>query len=123
MRVVIRPDGNAEVMETEGGLELVPLLGTPVARTRATHIVPTDPVLRFAFVVIRGLTGETGRLVDWTRGWGCQWDADLRPSGGPTVGPFDTRAEAIAYELGWLEENGWRLQNKCVQTDSNSVES
>lgn len=31
-----------------------------------------------------------------------RWTADMGPSGGPVLGPFDTHAEAIAAELAWL---------------------
>ena len=33
------------------------------------------------------------------------WIADLRPSGGPVLGPFDTRGEALAAERKWLDAN------------------
>lgn len=31
------------------------------------------------------------------------WEADLAPSAGPKVGGFPTRAEAIRFEIGFLE--------------------
>jgi hypothetical protein len=37
-----------------------------------------------------------------------QWLADLSPVGGPVLGPFDRRSEALAAELDWLEAN-WLL--------------
>ena len=33
---------------------------------------------------------------------GCWW-ADLGPSGGPVLGPFSRRSEALAAEVMWLE--------------------
>lgn len=36
---------------------------------------------------------------------GTQWTADMSPVGGPTLGPFDTRSEALAAEVDWLEKN------------------
>ena len=33
------------------------------------------------------------------------WLADLEPVGGPALGPFDRRSEALNAELRWLEEN------------------
>jgi hypothetical protein len=30
------------------------------------------------------------------------WFADMGPSGGPVLGPFGTRGEALAAERGWL---------------------
>ena len=37
-----------------------------------------------------------------------RWLADLSPVGGPVLGPFDRRSEALAAELAWLEAN-WLL--------------
>lgn len=31
------------------------------------------------------------------------WTADLQPVGGPLLGPFALRSEALAAESGWLE--------------------
>lgn len=33
------------------------------------------------------------------------WTADLSPVNGPTLGPFTTRAEALAAEVDWLGRN------------------
>jgi hypothetical protein len=32
-----------------------------------------------------------------------RWLADLSPVGGPVLGPFDRRSEALVAELAWLE--------------------
>lgn len=32
-----------------------------------------------------------------------RWLADLGPVGGPVLGPFDSRREALAAETSWLE--------------------
>ncbi len=34
-----------------------------------------------------------------------KWFADLAPSNGPKLGPFDTRGEAISAEIRWLRES------------------
>ncbi len=34
-----------------------------------------------------------------------RWHADLSPVGGPTLGPFVHRSEALAAERQWLEEH------------------
>ena len=34
-----------------------------------------------------------------------KWTADMKPSHGPVLGPFDTRAEALAAEVRWINEN------------------
>ncbi len=33
------------------------------------------------------------------------WTADLSPVGGPILGPFATRSEALTAERDWLERN------------------
>lgn len=33
------------------------------------------------------------------------WTADMSPVGGPVLGPFDLRGEALAAEVEWLKEN------------------
>lgn len=34
-----------------------------------------------------------------------QWFADMSPVGGPTLGPFAIRSDALAAEHGWLEQH------------------
>jgi hypothetical protein len=34
-----------------------------------------------------------------------RWLADLSPVGGPVLGPYDKRNEALVAEVAWLEEN------------------
>ncbi len=38
-----------------------------------------------------------------------RWQADLSPVGGPVLGPFDRRSDALDAEVYWLEEN-WLSQ-------------
>lgn len=32
------------------------------------------------------------------------WTADLAPVGGPVLGPFERRSEALAAEVAWLDQ-------------------
>ena len=34
-----------------------------------------------------------------------QWTADLSPVGGPTLGPYESRSQALAAEAAWLSAN------------------
>ena len=38
-----------------------------------------------------------------------RWTADLSPVGGPRLGPFALRSEALAAESGWLETH-WLMR-------------
>lgn len=38
------------------------------------------------------------------------WTADLSPVGGPLLGPFNKRSEALATEVVWLQQN-WLIRN------------
>jgi hypothetical protein len=44
---------------------------------------------------------------------GVQWIADLSPIGGPALGPFRFRHDALRAEHTWIEEN--YLASKAVQ--------
>jgi len=38
-----------------------------------------------------------------------QWIADLSPVGGPQLGPFELRTDALSAEVSWLRKN-WLLK-------------
>jgi hypothetical protein len=40
---------------------------------------------------------------------GDKWEADLSPSGGPKLGLFETRADALRAEVEWLEEHNFGM--------------
>ena len=40
-----------------------------------------------------------------------RWTADLSPVGGPLLGPFALRSEALAAEQQWLEQN-WLIPSE-----------
>ena len=76
MDVLIAPDGQLRHIYTDN-LDLTGL--GQVGISRASHVEPD----------------ASGR-----------WLADLSPVGGPILGPFSKRAEALAAEVAWLEEHG-----------------
>jgi hypothetical protein len=73
MKLLVQPDGMVRAIYDEA-IDLT-ALGHPTI-TRASHVEPD----------------EQGR-----------WLADLTPVGGPTLGPFDHRSEALDAERAWLE--------------------
>jgi hypothetical protein len=76
-KLVVRPNGRIEFIYQD---DLRGLLAEGHATiTRASHVEPT---------------------VD------SRWAADMTPvDGPPCLGPFDTRAEALAAEVAWLEQH------------------
>lgn len=75
MNLYIRPDGSAQCIYDEK-LPLAEMGAIDIKR--ASHVEP-DPL-------------APGK-----------WYADLGPVGGPKVTGFANRAEALAYEIAWLE--------------------
>ena len=78
MDLLILPDGTVRAIYAEE-IDLG-LLGSP-SITRASHVEPD----------------EQGR-----------WITDLSPVGGPVLGPFHQRSDALMAEQLWLESN-WLL--------------
>ena len=86
MVLVVSPRGVVVCLYAEA-LDLAALGGVTI--TRASHVEPDA--------------------------WG-QWWADLAPAGGPVLGPFGRRSEALAAECVWLEKH--RLQpNEGIPSD------
>ena len=75
MNLIIEPGGLVRGVYGEA-INLASLGTTSI--TRASHVEPN----------------EEGR-----------WLADLSPVGGPILGPFDRRSEALEAEVAWLEAN------------------
>lgn len=75
--MIIESDGSVRFIYDDCLAEVARDIGVLSVR-RASHVEPTDD----------------GR-----------WAADLSPVGGPVLGPFDTRREALSEEVLWLEAN------------------
>jgi hypothetical protein len=75
MKLLVKPDGSVRTIYDET-IDLG-VLGQ-LTITRASHVEPD----------------EEGR-----------WEADLTPVGGPVLGPFERRSEALEAERDWLERH------------------
>ncbi len=75
MQIIIEPGGAVRCIYTEE-IDLA-AIGSPTI-SRASHVEPD----------------QQGR-----------WLADMSPVGGPLLGPFAKRSEALAVEVEWLEAN------------------
>lgn len=99
--LIIAPGGRIAGLYSEPVAELLADLKPSVRR--ASHVEPIGWAKRLAFRALRLAFGERGRVSDWTRSWRGPWQADLKPSGGPVIGPYSDRAAAIAAEIAWIE--------------------
>jgi hypothetical protein len=77
--IVITPDGNVRTIHDDNLVDLVKSVGKIVSIRRASFVEPT--------------------------GLGECWESDLSPVGGPVLGPFERRRDALASEVAWLEEH------------------
>jgi len=75
IEIVVGPSGDAKMVFNDR-LDLRPL--GEIAIRRGSHVEPTCD----------------GR-----------WTADLSPVGGPTLGPFDKRRDALDAEVAWLRQH------------------
>lgn len=78
---VIDKEGNVLTIYDDSLTEFTEQGGT-ITTKRASHVEPAD------------VFGDGGL-----------WTADLSPVGGPALGPFRTRKEALDAELKWLDQN------------------
>jgi len=76
--VLFATDGTARFIHDDDLLDVAREVGTVTIR-RASHVEPTDD----------------GR-----------WTADMGPCGGPVLGPWNHRADALSAERAWLVEHG-----------------
>lgn len=77
-RLLIAPDGSVRTIYSDAIAPLLGALGCVDIR-RASHVEPAD---------------------------GGGWEANLSPVGGPLLGSFPLRAEALAAEVDWLKGAG-----------------
>jgi len=103
--VDVTESGELRFLATDGAAPLAEL-GT-ATRRRASRVEPVNWWLRVAFRLIRRRVADDSRLAAFTRRWRCRWRADLALSGGPVLGPFGERADAIAAEVEWLSARGF----------------
>ena len=80
MEILVKPTGNAVCIYSDA----IPLSAIgKLAITRASHVEPNSV---------------------------GQWMADLSSVGGPVLGPFVKRSDALAAEVNWLRKN-WLLKS------------
>ena len=103
--IMILPDGTVRFLYDDDTSDILSELG-PGRKIRASHVEPTSRVLRWLFHAIRSRVADDSWLAGFTRRWPCEWRASI--IGGPTLGPFRQRADAIAAEIEYIESRPWQ---------------
>ena len=91
--VVFAPDCTTRHILDEAHDDLFSPIGGAAAIRRASHVDTTDDLLPVAVSQLP----PNAKATDW-------W-ADMSPVGGPLLGPFLTRTEALKREVEWLYAN------------------
>jgi hypothetical protein len=76
--LVIKRDGTIKCVYNDRVQPTLEGLGGKMSIRRASHVEPTAD---------------------------CKWEADLSPSQGPVLGPFERREDALEAERAWLGRN------------------
>jgi hypothetical protein len=105
MLITIDQTGSLEFIAHE---QLAGLISEGQAtKRRASHVTPCNWLTGKLFTFLRWATGETGAVSDWTRNWPYwfSWGWQVQVVDGPHLGTYAERADAIAAEVAWLEQN------------------
>ena len=101
--VKIDASGNVICLHTPVTAAMFP---EAVEHPRASFVEPLKLWQVCIFRALRAAFGDEGRVANWTRDWKCQWIVDCRPINGPMhLRVFSNRAEAIEFEILWLNQN------------------
>jgi len=63
---------------------------------RVSHIYPANFFLKIAFIFLRFVFGENGKIANWTRKWKCKWSVFIPQKG--VFGKYSDREKAIKKE-------------------------
>ncbi len=96
----IAPGATSSAEPNNRGYVLMQLLITPGGVVRCIYSEEIDLHALGRTIITRGSHVEPD---DFGR-----WQADLSPVGGPNLGPFLCRSQALAAERTWLEEHWLR---------------
>lgn len=97
----ITPDGIVETIKSD---ELpIDSLGSGTM-CRASHVLPCHPVKRAAFLALRALFGERGRVASWCRTWQGPWQVRWAFAPSQVVFVHQSRRVCIAWEIDRLNE-------------------
>jgi len=81
-------------------------------RQRFSEIVPSNPMPRLWFRILRFVFGESGRVAEWTRSWLVSWRGEILQ--GPHKG--ETRESGVReFIIEWEYEKFSTTQHKGLE--------
>lgn len=101
--ISIAADGSFRFVHNQDIATALSTATTTQTKRRASHVEPVNPVLRWMFHSIRSRVSDDSAAAELTRKFPCRWRA--RIFDGPTLGPFNNRAAAIAAEVEWINKH------------------
>lgn len=123
--LVIRPDGTIESVHADSLVPFFNKMGS-MTRSRASRVEPTEELSDEAIhsLMTQKVMPETGLdlgLAFLLFHFPAAWWADMTPSAGPVLGPFDLHQQAIEAELRWLHDNVF-CERKDAHNDQDQAE-
>lgn len=100
VKVLIRPTGEITYISNDQVNAAMRKVGELNIR-RASEVEAAEDLPAPTLAELLG-TWNPAAMADWRKKHQGTWFADMRRSGGPIQGPFTDRAEAIAWEVEWL---------------------
>lgn len=100
MEIIITANGDLRFIYNDDAAALMNAGKATIVR--ASHVEPASD-----YCATHGawMAVECNALGCVRLGLAHQWAADMAPSGGPLLGPFDSRQSALAAEVEWLQQN------------------
>ena len=75
-----------------------------VKKTRASYILPKNKTKRLAFILLRRMFGDEGRIADWTRTWKGPWQVSWAEDKSKVVFTHKRRSQCLYWEKKELEQ-------------------
>jgi hypothetical protein len=112
-KILYGPNGEVKFLHDDRLSPHMEARGTETKLRRASHVDPGSDLNEAALAWLEENTGcvEVLDLNDHPRviseQFEAKWFADLLPSDGPVLGPFDTRQAALDAEVEWLNAHNF----------------
>jgi hypothetical protein len=102
--IIVESDGTGRYLVEEGADDVLAPFGEKVATWRNSHVETWSSLSSAAQQAAVDSVPMLATEADLQQ-FANLWWADMCPVGGPVLGPFDTRADALMAERQWLMAN------------------